>query len=273
MADAWLTGPVTSSAFGWRLERRDGVTLGFTSHDRDVEIDGLTYRASPGLLPTSVVETSGLDAGGLEVKGALTADALRAEDLRAGIWDGASLDIFLFDWSDPDAGIRPLASGTLGAIEFSANSFSVDIEGPAARLSMPVAPFTSPTCRARFCDAQCGLNAQRFRHRATAIAVNSVSVSIGGIGALDLALFEYGELRWLGGRNCGKRHMIVGTTADSVVLERPPSFEIDPDTPVELLQGCDKLLATCAARFGNVVNFRGEPHLPGNDLLTRFPGG
>ena len=39
---------------------------------------------------------------------------------------------------------------------------------------------------------------------------------------------------------------------------------------VEITQGCDKRFATCVARFSNAVNFRGEPHLPGNDLLTRY---
>jgi hypothetical protein len=39
-----------------------------------------------------------------------------------------------------------------------------------------------------------------------------------------------------------------------------------------LTQGCDKRLATCSGRFGNAVNFRGEPFLPGMDLLTRYPG-
>ena len=40
----------------------------------------------------------------------------------------------------------------------------------------------------------------------------------------------------------------------------------------ELVEGCDKRLETCLSRFGNVVNFRGEPFLPGIDLLTRYPG-
>nr|WP_232014937.1 phage BR0599 family protein [Sphingopyxis sp. EG6] len=34
-----------------------------------------------------------------------------------------------------------------------------------------------------------------------------------------------------------------------------------------------KQLATCRERFANAINFRGEAHLPGNDLLTRYPGG
>nr|WP_258893257.1 phage BR0599 family protein [Sphingomonas sp. SUN019] len=39
-----------------------------------------------------------------------------------------------------------------------------------------------------------------------------------------------------------------------------------------MTEGCDKSVATCAGRFANVANFRGEPYLPGIDLLTRYPG-
>ncbi len=51
-----------------------------------------------------------------------------------------------------------------------------------------------------------------------------------------------------------------------------PAFAIEPGTPVELTEGCDRRFETCVARFANAANFRGEPHLPGNDLLTRYPG-
>jgi hypothetical protein len=43
-------------------------------------------------------------------------------------------------------------------------------------------------------------------------------------------------------------------------------------TRVEIREGCDKSFATCSARFANAANFRGEPHVPGGDVLTRFPG-
>jgi hypothetical protein len=32
--------------------------------------------------------------------------------------------------------------------------------------------------------------------------------------------------------------------------------------------GCDKHFATCQAKFANAVNFRGFPHMPGNDFVT-----
>lgn len=52
-----------------------------------------------------------------------------------------------------------------------------------------------------------------------------------------------------------------------------PSFAVASTVRVRLIEGCDKQLATCRDRFANPVNFRGEAHLPGNDLLTRYPGG
>ena len=35
--------------------------------------------------------------------------------------------------------------------------------------------------------------------------------------------------------------------------------------------GCDKRLETCRDRFANVVNFRGFPHIPGQDTVIRYP--
>ncbi len=51
---AWLTGELTTIALCWRIERRDGVTIGLTGHDRDLEVDGLVYRAAPGMTPSAV---------------------------------------------------------------------------------------------------------------------------------------------------------------------------------------------------------------------------
>ena len=34
--------------------------------------------------------------------------------------------------------------------------------------------------------------------------------------------------------------------------------------------GCDKRIATCAAKFANAVNFRGFPTIPGQDAVLRY---
>jgi len=57
----WYQNDLTTLAFLWRLERVDGVALGFTSHDRDLVHDGLTYRSTPGMLPSAIERSDGLE--------------------------------------------------------------------------------------------------------------------------------------------------------------------------------------------------------------------
>jgi len=58
---AWLQPELTCVALCWRLDRRDGVMMGFTSHDRGLAIDGLDYRAAPGMLPSAISLSDGFD--------------------------------------------------------------------------------------------------------------------------------------------------------------------------------------------------------------------
>jgi uncharacterized phage protein (TIGR02218 family) len=273
MSEAWLKGPVTSAAYGWRLERRDGVTLGFCSHDRDVEIEGLIYRASPGMLPTSIVESIGLQTDGLEVAGAIDGAAIREDDLNAGRWDNARLTIFLFDWSDPNAPMRILASGEWGEVSYSEIGFETELRGANAFLDAPVVPQTSPGCRAEFCDTHCGLNAQRFSHviRVSAVSGEQLSFDPAQINLTENA-FAYGYLRWLNGANTSLSEEIFSSAAGAFMLANAPKFLVSSGTLARVFEGCDKTIGTCASRFNNAINFRGEPFLPGNDVLTRYPG-
>ena len=34
--------------------------------------------------------------------------------------------------------------------------------------------------------------------------------------------------------------------------------------------GCDKRMETCGAKFANTANFRGFPHIPGQDAVLRY---
>ena len=270
--DPWLDGPVTSVCYGWKIERSDGITLGFISHDRDVVHDGLLLRAAPGMVPTTISETAGLEPDGLEVRGGLTSDAISQDDLRAGRWDRSHVEIFLFDWSSPGSGRRLLANGELGAISFTAHGFEAEFLGLKSVLDRPVTPQTSPACRAQFCDADCGLNRHRFRHLATVSGVDGTRFSLTPFPAVGAGGFVYGQLRWMDGPNCGLAADIVASDVMSVTVPVAPATPAAIGHRVELVEGCDKQIETCATRFANGHNFRGEPYLPGNDLLTRYPG-
>jgi uncharacterized phage protein (TIGR02218 family) len=76
----------------------------------------------------------------------------------------------------------------------------------------------------------------------------------------------------MSGANCGLTTMILSVSGSTVQVRDIPRAAAESGCRAELREGCDKRFATCVSRFNNAANFRGEPHLPGNDLLTRYPG-
>jgi len=265
-----LSRPLCALAFCWRLERRDGVTIGLTSHDRPIMAHGLHYEAAPGITPSAIMRSGDMTTDLTDVRGALSTAAISETDLEAGRWDGATMLLHLTEWTEPGALWLELARGELGSIERSGASYSVGLRsGAASLLERPVAPRTSPTCRATLGDRDCRVDLRSRQRLAMVIELTGDAVQCAGLAG---GLYPHGQLRWLGGPNSGLVQAIVDQEGDMLFLAEPPAFPVTPGARVLLTEGCDKRLATCAARFANAANFRGEPHLPGMDLLTRYPG-
>ncbi|AXJ95490.1 MULTISPECIES: DUF2163 domain-containing protein [unclassified Sphingomonas] len=271
MSGAPETIALGTIALCWRIERRDGVAIGLTAHDRDLVIDGLIHRAAPGMTPSAVVRSAGLDADTMDVAGALTSGAIREADLIAGRWDGARVRVFAVDWAKGTR-VAALGEGTIGGVELAQGGFTAELAGAAAALARPVAEETSAECRATLGDARCRVALARRRRFVRVVA------AAGRVLTLDRAepvagAYAEGRARWFGGANAGIEQVVAGSGGDTVTLAQAPPFAVAAGALIELVEGCDKSLATCAGRFGNAANFRGEPHLPGIDLLTRYPGG
>lgn len=251
----------------WRVFRRDGIAFGFTSHDRDLTFSGITHRAAPGMVPTAIRLTADLSEESAGVEGALSHDAIREEDLANGLFDHAAIEIGVVDWETFDA--RVLYSGTLGHLEDGHQGFSGELRSAKSILERDLVPRTSPTCRAMFCGKGCGLSATRFTRRSalTDVDLERNRVQFAGIDSED---HVDGQVRFLDGPQTGVVFSVVGTVDDWLVLDRPLSASLANGTVAELREGCDHTLGSCASRFDNAINFRGEPFLPGNDLLARY---
>lgn len=262
-------GELTSLALCWRLERPDGAGLALTSHDQPIERDGIVYRPQPGMVPAAITRSLGLDPNDGEAGGALSSDALNEQDLALGRWNKARISLAATDWADPAQEPIQMLGGELGAVALSGTHFTADLIGATARLDEPVCPSTSAECRASFGDKKCrvDLNGRTIVAHVTAASEATLT--------LDTSIddrFVLGRLVYLGGANGGVQTIIISASGTSVELRDLPCAPVEPGCKVELRHGCDKRFATCSVRFANAVNFRGEPHLPGNDLLTRYPG-
>lgn len=270
MADPWLGDALTHLALLWRLVRRDGVALGFTTHDRPLLRQGLRHEAAPGMVPSAVVTSAGLDGDSMDIGGALTADAVTAADLLAGRYNGAAVTLTLVDWRDPDGPGLRLARGWLGAAAISGGGdpgFTMTVHGPLAALAAPVAEICSPECRAGFGDDRCRVPLRRHRQRLSVVAAGE-TLRLAGLAAPDDVVD--GHVRLLDGPGAGLERRVIGRDGDGLRLDAPLSA-VAGDR-VEVTAGCDSRFATCRDRFHNAANFRGEPHVPGGDLLARFGG-
>lgn len=251
----------------WRVFRKDGVAMGFTTHDRDLVFAGLRHKATPGMAPAAIRMTTEIQDDSAEVKGALSHNAISEEDLAAGLFDEATISIGAVDWVTLENAV--LFSGQLGRTQQGESAFSAQLRSAKHVLNQDLTPRTSPTCRAIFCGKECGLSSERFASRRRVLAVDEETNQI-EMDGLPGDNFIDGTARLLAGPQTGLRFGIVAANNGWLTLDRPISSDTPVGALIELIEGCDHTLSTCASRFDNARNFRGEPYLPGNDLLARY---
>lgn len=273
---AQLAAPLTSLALCWRVVRADGTALGFTSHDQPLLIDGLRHESAPGMSPSAVERSDGLEVDTLEVAGGLASDSIAADDLLAGRYDGAAMTLFMVDWRAPDTGRHVLARGTLGTVEAGAGAdagFVAELRGPKAVFQEAAIESYAPECRAELGDRRCKVDLRGRFWTVTTLGCEGSLLLLPEGSDQAAGDFVEGVLRVLDGPAAGLERRVVAvspTGQPGLMLDEP--LALPAATRVRLLQGCDKRFATCVERFGNSDNFRGEPHVPGGDLLTRIAG-
>lgn len=145
----------------WRLKRADGLVMGFTDHDRDLVVAGLTCRASSGWTAGSQEAAVGPTAGALATTGALDDDGLTEVDIAAGLYDQAEVEIWRVDWSTPSLKVR-LWRGRIARIRRDGDRFTADLEGPAAALERVVGRTYGRQCNAVLGDSRCGVDLASF---------------------------------------------------------------------------------------------------------------
>lgn len=110
-----------------------------------------------------------------------------------------------------------------------------------------------------------------------AIEVDDISAEVVDNGETDFAqtgnYYDGGVLTWRSGLNQGLSMEIkdINTTTKIITLFLMMPFAIAEHNQFDILPGCDKVLATCRDKFNNVVNFRGEPYVPGQDFMATWP--
>lgn len=274
---AHLSSGVTSVCHCWLVTRADGETYGFTDHDSNLSFDGHLFKASSGLSAGALQQTTGLAVDNSEAVGALSDVSVSETDLAEGRFDGAEVQSWLVNWADPSQRLVEFR-GNFGDVTRKAGAFRVELRGLTERLNQPQGRVYQAGCSAVLGDQRCGINLASAIYRATAeIAEIDVLGRLRIESATGFAdrWFERGQMEILSGASAGMSVMVKGDrlTATGRILDlwHGTGATLTAGDTIRLIAGCDRRAATCREKFGNFLNFRGFPHIPGEDWLTAYP--
>jgi len=259
----------------WRIIRRDGVTMGFTDHDRDIVSQGVTYAAASGLEGAAFETVQGFAVGGSEAAGGLSAAGLAEDDLANGLYDGARVEIWRIDWSAPENAVL-LDVAEIGEVTRGERAFRAELRTLAHALDQERGRLYRAQCDADLGDVRCGFvfEGEPFVVERAALENCSAYMLRVNLGAEAAGWREGGRVVALSGKLAGasaaiRSHRREGD-AHALVLWTPFSRAPAVGDRLRVYAGCDKRLETCRDKFSNLVNFRGFPHMPGNDHVIGY---
>jgi uncharacterized phage protein (TIGR02218 family) len=274
---AHLASGATTLCRAWSVKRSDGETFGFTDHDLDLVFEGMTFRASSGLTAKALQQSTGLSIDNTEAVGALNDASIREEDLMAGRFDGAEVRSWLVNWANVAERVLQFR-GTFGEIARAGGAFRAELRGLSEALNQPRGRVYQRECSALLGDRECGVNLSLPTYaseRRVEVIENRQLLRFTGFAGFGNQWFERGRMVVLSGDAAGLVGLIktdrIGETARTIELWQAFGLEVRAGDMVRLEAGCDKRSATCRVKFDNYLNFRGFPHIPGEDWLSAFP--
>ncbi len=258
----------------WRIERQDGEVIALTDHDFDLEFDGDVYSARSALSSSAVDAAIGLEAENAECISGVDGDLIKAEDLKAGLFQDAKVRHFLYDF-EAERLEHEIFAGHISKVVFSEGHFRAELASDLDKLDYVYGRKFSKTCDVPFCSQECGLIAEHFCERSKIVAVRGNHIEI--VAKNSGYPFAHGFVAFAeeGGKNTRYAIREFAQEGDvwRVTLWRTPRFAIEPGGEVYVYAGCDKSFAQCKDVYGNALNFRGFPHIPGEQILSKRAGG
>ena len=273
---AHLDDGTTTLAWCWKITRADGQSFGFTDHDRPLSFGGTDFEPESGLSASEIRAGSDLAVDSQDAEGALTSDRITETDILDGRWDNALVEVWRVNWAAPGQRVL-IRRGAIGELRRGRMSFVAEVRSMAHVLGQTVGRVYQGTCDAALGDSRCGVNIAAAAYRGTGAVVDPIrdgAFTASGLGGFASGWFSFGHLEWTSGPNSGRLaevmlHEIASGVVTITLLEAPVRA-VAGGNAFTIRTGCDKRSATCAAKFSNIANFRGFPHIPGQDAVVRY---
>ncbi len=187
--------------------------------------------------------------------------------------------IIAVNWASLGDGELKLRRGRLGeVIAQDDGSFRAELRGLAQPLQQTVGAIYQAECRADLGDARCKVDLAFGAGWTQQAIVEAVTDSVtlvmsAAIAGFAVSYFEGGVAIWRPvPMPASRARCWPGTRGASAVALRAATLSAGGRRCAADSARCDKRKATCQAVFGNYLNFRGEPFIPGALAVLETPG-
>lgn len=246
------------------------AAFGATDRDEDIVYDGLEYKTSLGYVPAAYEDDTDLAPGNSEVEGFLNSIGISRAMIEKGVFDNAFLELMLYD-SLTNTVVKTLMTGYWGRCTLYKNRYVAEFRSIAYKLQHSSTILISQTCRATLGDAKCGVNLTTYTTSGTVEAMDLSKLYFKDSSIIEEDnYYTYGYVEWLTGSNAGSKGEIAQYAAGEFRLFEPATFTIATGDTFNVIAGCNKLPTTCQNTFSNMINFRGEPYLPGEAFVKKI---
>lgn len=249
----------------------DGTVLRYTTADGDIVSGGCTFSCGLRINRSRAAWEIGLDVDSMTLdaypgRSDMVGDVTFLSAIREGVFDAADVEVeraFMARYGDVSAGTVTIFSGRMGEIDASRIpvQLSVNCHLELLDVKMPRNVYQSG-CANTLYDTACGLVKTDFSAAGAVVAGSTTrSVLLTGTGKGD-HYFDMGVIVFTSGVNNGASRTVKSWLFGAASLFPPLPVAPEPGSTAILYAGCDKLVATCRDRFGNLSRFRGFPYIP-----------
>ncbi|MEY8688321.1 MAG: DUF2163 domain-containing protein [Leptothrix sp. (in: b-proteobacteria)] len=262
-----------------------GTVYRWSGGDVAVTVNALAFVLGPSIQRSRVKQSIGTSVDTMNLT--LFADATvlvggvpLMQALAAGVFTGATMQLerAFFDAGNVCQGTVGVFMGRLGTIKLGRSVVSIEVRSHAELLDVMVpGDVYQPGCRNTLFDAQCTLSAAAYTVAGLCAAGEAtrsiVTSSSAAVLSRPAAWADLGVLQFTNGLNAGisrtvRSHAVYGGSAVVTVVFGFP-YAIAAGDAFTLRAGCNKsYYGDCGVKFGNAVNFRGEPFIPAPESVT-----
>lgn len=283
---AKLTSGTTNLCHIVTITRKDGTIFRYTDLDLDLTVDGDLYESSNSFAVSAITSSANNGIQSTNCNIFFDAAGFTEAAVAQGAYDSALVEFSVVDYTNTAWGKMILLTGRMTSVTVTNRKVgSFEMSGLLSVGDAKIGESYSSECRANLGDARCKvplISVTNTGEITNLDAINAIQeryvfrIEFDGTDPTNRQ-YDNGVLTFTSGNNVGVSTEIqaqfhadalyYGPFTHDIFLSMPLPNDVQIGDTFDVALGCDKRPITCLTKFDNIVNFRGEPFVPGSNYI------